>query len=80
MKHICLTSLVSAVQTMNSMASGMCMLTITDMAIKYTLTVMDITAVTMAHIHSGAVGKPTLLLLCTNRCAVSVLAGRSCRW
>ena len=58
MKHICLTSLVSAVQTMNSMASGMCMLTITDMAIKYTLTVMDITAVTMAHIHSGAVGKP----------------------
>ena len=51
-------SLASAVQTMNSMASGMCMLTFTDMAIEYKLTVMDITAVTMAHIHSGAVGKP----------------------
>jgi len=42
--------------TMNTMASGMCMLTFTDMAIKYTLTVMDITAVTAAHIHGGAVG------------------------
>ncbi len=51
-------SLASAVQTMNSMASGMCMLTFTDMAIKYKLTVIDVTAVTMAHIHSGAVGKP----------------------
>lgn len=53
-----LESLASVVQTMNSMASGMCMLTFTDMAIKYSLTVMDITAVTMAHIHSGAAGKP----------------------